>query len=75
MAHITYAMEAKIRHHNAQTEMVCSICDSQDVYATSDLHWNGHQWALPSDPLLWLHCEHCGVTNTHETPKHKEIKL
>jgi len=47
MAHITYAMEAKIRHHNAQTEMVCSICDSQDVYATSDLHWNGHQWALP----------------------------
>lgn len=67
-------MNAKIRHHNDQTEMVCSICDSVDVYATSNLYWDGVSWELPPDPLLWLNCEHCGVTNTHETPKHKAIK-
>ena len=33
-----------------KTEMRCVECDSIEVYATTNLYWNGADWELPLDP-------------------------
>ena len=57
-----------------KTEMRCVECDSIEVYATTNLYWNGKGWELPLDHAVWTYCPLCGDSvNAYEKTKPSEV--
>ena len=62
-----------------KTEMRCVECDSIEVYATTNLYWNGADWELPLDPevldpTVCTYCPLCGDSvDTYEKTKLSEV--